>query len=210
MASGRHGKRGDWIPRRAGYFLAACLAAVALGVAGFTWIRAPVTSVTLGDDVPEASDAASADTSLTPMEELEGEVVVHVTGAVTSPGVFTLPAESRVEAAIEAAGGFTPDADESLLNRAEVLRDGQQVYVPREGEQPRAAVEGGGESGGTVNINTASAAELESLPGIGPALAARIVAHRETNGPFTSAEGLTAVSGIGERKLEGMIDMVTW
>ncbi len=171
------------------------------------WVRPNATAIELPQDEP----AATVSTLNVPSgEPPESDVVVHVTGAVTGPGVYTLPPGSRVDEAIVAAGGFMPDADESLLNRAEVLRDGQQVYVPIVGEEPRAEYSAEGEGAGLININTASAARLEDLPGIGPALAQRIVAHREANGPFASAEGLTAVSGIGARKLEGMIDMVTW
>lgn len=158
-----------------------------------------------------------------------GTVVVHVTGAVRNPGVYTLPAGSRIDDAIALASGLTGDAREAALNRAEVLADGQQVYVPSIDDEipppgspqgasgtpgPGAAGPGGGalESGpaGTVNVNTASATELESLHGIGPALAQRIVDYRTRHGPFTSAESLTDVSGIGPRTLERFRDEIVW
>lgn len=204
---GRHG-HGPWIPARAGAFLAAFLALLAIGVAIVAWTKPGATVV----DLERGEPTTLVEPTLGGATEAERDsrVVVHVTGAVATPGVFELAGGTRVDDAIEAAGGFVPDADESLLNRAEVLRDGQQVFVPKVGQEPRADADLGAESAGPVNINTASAARLEDLPGIGPALAQRIVAHREANGPFTSAEGLTAVSGIGTRTLEGMIDMVTW
>lgn len=146
-----------------------------------------------------------------------GRVVVHVAGAVASPGVVTLPAGSRVADALEAAGGATADADTDQLNLARVLVDGEQVRVPRQGEDsstweapPGPAQEAGaGSTGGLVNINTASATELQSLPGIGEALAQRIVDYREANGPFTSIDELTEVSGIGQAKLEALREEVT-
>ncbi|WP_259390691.1 helix-hairpin-helix domain-containing protein [Actinomyces sp. 2119] len=157
-----------------------------------------------------------------------GQVVVHVTGAVASPGVVVLDQGARVADAIEAAGGVTQEADADQLNLARVLSDGEQVRVPREGEvltgqeaeagqageqQPGQSASGASQDGpgqeatGLVNINTASALELEELPGIGPALAQRIVEHREANGPFGSVDELTEVSGIGQAKLEALREM---
>lgn len=119
-------------------------------------------------------------------------VVVHVAGQVRRPGVVRLPAGSRVVDAIEAAGGATPSAVLAGVNLAATLVDGSQIVVP--------AVDDGREpiDDGIVAINTASAAELESLPGVGPVLAGRIVAHRDANGSFGTVEDLLDVSGIGE------------
>ena len=150
-----------------------------------------------------------------------GSVIVHVTGAVTRPGVVTLGAGSRVADAIKAVGGTAPDADTEQLNLARVLTDGEQIRVPRVGEvlpdpapQPSGAASseagtapgkpGDGGASGTVNINTASASELEKLPGIGPALAQRIVEYRDSHGPFASVDALTDVPGIGKAKLEAL------
>lgn len=150
-----------------------------------------------------------------------GSVIVHVTGAVTRPGVVTLGAGSRVADAIKAVGGAAPDADTEKLNLARVLTDGEQIRVPRVGEvlpdpapQPSGAASSGagtapgkpgdGGASGTVNINTASASELEKLPGIGPALAQRIVEYRDSHGPFASVDALTDVPGIGKAKLEAL------
>ena len=155
-----------------------------------------------------------------------GSVVVHVTGAVIRPGVVTLGEGSRVNDAIGAAGGISPDADTQQLNLARVLTDGEQIRVPRIGEvlpdpapQPGAAVTpgtgtapgkpGAGSASGTVNINTASASDLEKLPGIGPALAQRIVEYRDSHGPFASVDALTDVPGIGKAKLEALREQAT-
>lgn len=149
-----------------------------------------------------------------------GEVTVHVTGAVGNPSVQRLPAGSRVADAVAAAGGASPEADTQSLNLARVLNDGEQVRVPKVGESPPAAPAGaegsqtgagpgagaapGGGPAGKVNVNTAEASALETLPGIGPTLAKRIIAYRNEHGPFATVEDLTDVPGIGPAVLEGL------
>jgi competence protein ComEA len=164
-----------------------------------------------GADVGGASTTATAST----------EVVVHVAGAVVSPGVRRLPPGSRVTDALDAAGGALPGADLPRVNLAAPLVDGQQVYVPKPGEDvPIAAGSGlpggagvagsGGVVPGTpVDLNTATAEQLDTLPGVGPATAAAIIAHREQHGPFTSVDQLLDVRGIGEAKLEQLRDLVS-
>lgn len=134
------------------------------------------------------------------------EVIVHVTGAVSSPGVVHLSAGTRVLDAIEAAGGATEEADISAINLASFASDGSQIHVPTVGEAPRESVPSTGGSslsggsaggGGCIDLNTASEAELEGLDGVGPKLAARIAGHRESNGPFSSSADLVSVAGIG-------------
>ena len=136
---------------------------------------------------------------------------VYVSGAVHSPDVYTLPQDSIVKDAMEAAGGPTGEADLERINLALPVSDGQQVHVPRKGEDnpPVQPPSGQPAPGGKVNINTAAPAVLESLPGIGPALAQRIVAHRQTHGPFERIEDVTQVSGIGEAIFEGIQDLIT-
>ncbi|MDI6829736.1 MAG: helix-hairpin-helix domain-containing protein [Actinomycetota bacterium] len=141
-------------------------------------------------------------------EELSSEareVVVYVAGEVASPGVVRLREGSRVVDALEQAGGPTPDADLEALNLAQPLQDGQKIQVPRAGEG--AGAPGGGGSG-KVNINLAGRQELEKLPGIGPTLAERIIAYRESKGGFSSVEELKKVSGIGEKKFAEIRDLV--
>lgn len=144
-------------------------------------------------------------------------VIVHVLGAVRAPGIVEVRPGDRVVDAIAAAGGTTDDADLAGVNLARVLADGEQLRVPRAGEvvAPPPADAGtaadssaDGAAAGLVNINTADATALEALPGVGPALAARIIAWREENGPFRAVDELLAVSGIGERTLDGMRDQV--
>lgn len=150
-----------------------------------------------------------------------GQIVVDVDGAVAHPGLYKLPPGSRVQAALAAAGGLSPQADVHRINRAAKLHDGQKLYVLSQGEStpPQAASSGQGcegqactsaeggvagsdaEGQGLVNINTANAVQLTQLPGVGPAIAQKIIDYRTANGPFTSVDDLTKVPGIGAAKL---------
>ena len=135
-------------------------------------------------------------------ENASGEVVVHVAGAVSAPGVYTLPADSRVDDAVRAAGA-TADADLSQLNLAQKLADGQKITVPAAGEAPapadNAAPSDSSQSGALININTATQEELETLPSIGEVRAQAIIAYREEHGGFRTTDELMEVSGIGEK-----------
>jgi competence protein ComEA len=140
---------------------------------------------------------------------------VHVSGAVRQPAVYELAPGSIVQDAVDAAGGPASNADLDCINLALELRDQQQVYVPRQGEtSPPPPVSGGeldsgGSTGSLVNINTATTAELETLPRIGPAMAQRIVEYREANGPFAAIEDVQDVPGIGPATFEGLKDRIT-
>jgi competence protein ComEA len=138
---------------------------------------------------------------------------VHVAGAVHQPGVYQLTPGSIVQDAIAAADGPTSDADLDRINLAVELRDQQQVYVPYEGEaHSPPPISGGEKSGGIemlVNINTATAEELETLPRIGPTMAQRILTYREANGSFDTIEDIQKVPGIGPTTFEGLKDMIT-
>jgi competence protein ComEA len=139
---------------------------------------------------------------------------VHVTGAVQQPGICVLPPGSIVQDAIEAAGGSLPEARLDALNLAAPLADGQQVSVPGgmgATPPPPAGATGSPTPGtGRININTASAAELDLLPGIGPALAQNIIDYREGHGPFVAPEDLLDVPGIGPAKLSLIRDLITF
>ncbi|MCR1981307.1 ComEA family DNA-binding protein [Cellulosimicrobium cellulans] len=146
-----------------------------------------------------------------------GGVVVHVVGQVAAPGLVTVATDARVADALDAAGGATSDADLAALNLARAVTDGEQIHVPRPGEAvaapppaaPGAASAGtGGAGGAVVDLNVADAAALDTLPGIGPVLAERIVAWRDENGPFTAVDELGEVSGIGPAVLEDVRDLV--
>jgi len=128
------------------------------------------------------------------------EIFVDVTGAVTKPGVYTLAANSRVIDAIKAAGDSAPGADLSTINLARVLSDGEQIYVDATvlnsaGKRVSKTVHSG-----PINVNRATAAQLDSLDGIGPVIAKRIIEYRKVNGPFATVEDLQKVSGIGTAK----------
>ena len=128
------------------------------------------------------------------------EIFVDVTGAVTKPGVYTLAANSRVIDAIKAAGDSAPGADLSTINLARVLSDGEQIYVDATiinsaGKRISKTVHSG-----PINVNRATAAQLDSLDGIGPVIAKRIIEYRKVNGPFATVEDLQKVSGIGTAK----------
>ncbi len=143
-------------------------------------------------------------------------VVVHVAGAVASPGVFVLAADSRVIDAVDAAGGASAGADLSLVNLAAPLIDGSQIRIPLVGETVVAPLVpmGGAPDGGTgdqpiqVDLNRATATELETLTGVGPATAAAIITWRSNNGSFVTAEQLLDVPGIGPAKFAALADQV--
>lgn len=162
------------------------------------------------------------------------EIWVHVTGAVQKPGVYQLQEGARVAEALNAAGGALPDGRPDELNLAEVLADGAKIWIPTEAEvkaaeaaatapavtskgtvQPVRSTNGPSaaapapQKNGKVNINTATAKELDSLDGIGPAIAAKIIEYREANGPFKSINDLTKVKGIGSAILEKNRDRLT-
>ncbi len=146
---------------------------------------------------------------------------MHVVGAVAAPGVVELPAGSRVTDAVTAAGSATDDADLAALNLARLVLDGEQVYVPRAGEEvpggsagpapPGTTVPGPaeGDAAGPVDLNTATATELDTLPGVGPSIAQRILDWRDLNGPFRTVDDLDEVSGIGPATLERLRPLVT-
>jgi competence protein ComEA len=142
-----------------------------------------------------------------------GEVTVHVAGAVRHPGVYRLRQGARVDDAVRSAGGAGRRADLSAVNLAARLEDGRQILVPERGP-PGGAAAGASAGGGSgpaakLNLNTATAEQLDTLAGIGPATAAKILAHREQHGAFGSVEELGDVPGIGERRLEALRELVT-
>lgn len=142
-------------------------------------------------------------------------VTVHVAGHVRSPGVYRFSPGVRAVDAVRAAGGATQDADLNAVNLAGPLADGQQIYIPAMGERtPGGAIESGTATASTapslpIDLNRASAEELDILPGIGPSTAAAIVTHRDRNGPFVSVQGLLDVPGIGPAKLEALAGLIT-
>jgi len=131
---------------------------------------------------------------------------VHVVGEVRAPGLYQLPAGSRVLDAVAAAGGFAPDADQAQVNLARLVSDGEQLVVAKTGAVPAAP---GASATGKVDLNTADATALETLDGIGPALAQRILDFRKKNGGFSSVNDLQNVAGIGDKKFAAIKDKIT-
>ena len=130
-------------------------------------------------------------------------VMVHVAGAVRQPGLYELPVGSRVADAIEVAGGPVDGAQLDSINLARQVADGEQVSVPTQDE---AGASGGLAVNGRINVNTATASQLEDLAGVGPVLADRIVAYREQHGPFASVGALESVTGLGPAIVAGLAD----
>lgn len=145
-------------------------------------------------------------------EEKIAEAVVYISGAVNKPGVYRLPNHARTIELVTAAGGLALEADVSKINLAQLLKDGMHIHVP-----VKAVDQGGGDApssskvraGGKININTADKAELDRLPGVGPALAENIIEYRQANGGFNDMEGLKKVPGIGNSKFEKLKDKIT-
>jgi competence protein ComEA len=191
----------------------AVVAVVLLAVGGWM-LRPPAPPVEVA--LPFASTTEPSPTPTT--AEVPATVLVHVAGAVQAPGVHEVSSGARVIDAIEAAGGLAGDADGTRINLAAPVRDGERVYVPAIGEDPPPVAVGSpevaGEGPGTgsvsgpVDLNTADAAALDALPGVGPSTAAAILEHRAQIGRFTSVEQLLDVPGIGEAKLAALRDLV--
>jgi competence protein ComEA len=194
-------------PRRALTGAAAALA----GMLAVAWLlRSPPPPVETALPMVTVASGVSVEPS--------GRVVVYVSGEVVSPGVYELDAGARVTDAVIAAGGTTSRADLEAVNMAEPLVEAAHVSIPARGAQRRGGSPGrprpgvnppaGTTAGGKVSLSRATVAELVGLPGVGPATAAAIVAHRDRHGAFGSVDDLLAVRGIGPAKLEGLRDLV--
>ncbi len=168
--------------------------AVTVGIGILRGASAPVEHVSIDDRGTDAATPAA--------------LYVHVSGAVVAPGLYVLSAGARVIDAVAAAGGFAHAADQSAVNLARPVTDGEQLQVPEIGATATGAAAVPADDG-LVNLNTADEAALDTLPRIGPALAQRIIQWREANGRFTAVEDLLAVPGIGDKMLESLRDLVT-
>jgi competence protein ComEA len=208
--SAQPGGAGTSKPAVSSMAVAAGIGAVVLAIAAFLIASQPapfvdVTGVDTETRAPDTGGLSAAD-----------GVVVEVSGAVARPGLYALPAGARVADAIEAAGGFGPRVDaagaEQTLNLAATIVDGSKIRVPSRDDAAATALVGGGAGGGTagglVNVNTASASELDTLPGVGPATAAKIIAAREEQ-RFASVEDLKARKVVGTATFEKLRNLVT-
>lgn len=182
-----------------------------VGFGGYFLLRSPEApveaSLAFATTVPSTDSTLPVSTSL-----VAAQVTVHVAGNVAAPGVYRFAAGARVVDAVRSAGGASSSADLNAINLAGLLNDGEQVYVPAIGERPPiadTAVESTTAIRLPLDVNDASVEELDVLPGIGPATAAAIVAHRDRHGPFVSVEGLLEVTGIGPAKLAALSGLIT-
>jgi len=147
-----------------------------------------------------------------PQEVTQAEpdlITVHLVGAVNNPGIYHLPDGSRVYELLDAAGGLNAEADQETINQARPLLDGEQIYIYEAGVASELNELAAGYASGKININTASAAELTALPGIGDVRAGQIVAHREKHGLFSDIRELMDVNGIGEKTFENFEALIT-
>src|SRR4051794_25978517 len=216
----------DW--RHDARFGVVVLIGVAL-VAGVIWYRIGIGGGSAGGGgaAPAVGGTTAARTTparapaTTGGEGAPATIAVHVAGAVQHPGVVELQTGARVIDAVEAVGGALADGDLDRLNLAAKVTDGQRVYVAKVGQSDPGALgdgsgvagvedpSGGGAPGAKVNLNTATQAQLEALPGIGPTYAQSIIAERQRRGGFTSVNDLRSVRGIGDKRFAELAPLVT-
>jgi competence protein ComEA len=175
--------------------LAACALAAALLLRHHT--NGPSTALRVAP-IARAAPARAAQTS----------IVVDVAGAVVRPGVYHLRSGSRVADAISRAGGLTRRAERTAVNLAAPISDGQQVLVAAKGASGGAPAAPGSPAGGPVSLSSATAEQLDALPGIGPVTAQKIIGYRQQHGPFTSVEALDAIPGIGPARIADLKGLV--
>jgi competence protein ComEA len=198
-------------PGRRGVVVIAVVALVAAAIAGVTAWRARPTPEPVSAPVPESASAAPSSGPT---------VVVSVAGKVRRPGLVRLPAGSRVADAVAAAGGVAPGTELGPVNLARKLVDGEMVVIgaappganapgPAPAEPGGASAPAGAAPGGLLDLNTATVAQLDALPGVGPVLAQRIVEYRTAHGGFRSVNELREVDGIGESRFQRLRELVT-
>jgi len=201
----------DWLQRYRGYILITLIYLLISGGMVFFLRRPAPPAIVITTPTPTPLPKPTMTPTPAPLR-------VYVTGAVAKPDVYLLAAGSIIRDALVAAGGATANADLNRINLAQQVHDQQQIYVPQLGEEnpplPPPATSspttpGSVQAIGKVNINTATAEELDTLPGIGPAIAQRIIEYRQTDGPFRSIEEIKNVSGIGDKLFERLKDLIT-
>ena len=197
-----------------------CLVGLVL-FAGFPLFKGSSEEQVVAED--GGKDSAAGEEFTGDRSYSDGTIFVDIGGAVKNPMLVELPDGSRVDDAIQAAGGLKQEADMSNINRAEFLLDGQKIYIPSlaldadgnvienaaAGTAVSSASGSGSDATGKVNINTADSTQLQTLNGVGPATAQKIIDYRQSNGSFTSVEDIKNVSGIGDKTFEKMKDHIT-
>ena len=204
-----------------GRLFASAVVVIAVVIGAYWLVKPPVATTEsklpyANAVAPPTSSVASAAATAPASSVATEDLVVHVAGAVQSPGVYRIAAGSRVVDALQAAGGVVADSNANAINLAAPLVDGERVYVPRIGEIPPVVVASASGTGGPaaaptgpVNLNTASADDLDTLPGVGPSTAEAILAYRDQHWPFASVDDLSNVRGIGPAKLDALRGLVT-
>jgi competence protein ComEA len=191
--------------------LAVALLALVVGVVAWRHVAAPGANgapLRVAPIVPAGAGAGSPSTAGRAAAAADAPLVVDVAGAVRRPGLVRLAKGSRVSDAIAHAGGPTAHADRDAVNLAAPVSDGQQVLVPARGAVASAGASGGEAASGPVSLSAATAAQLDTLPGIGPVTAQKIVDYRAQHGSFTSVDGLDAIPGIGPARIAELQGLV--
>ncbi|WP_318245203.1 helix-hairpin-helix domain-containing protein [Solibacillus faecavium] len=194
---------------------------LAVIVVYFFFIQDSSNSATIEtiDQMAMATIGSTPNIPETELEDTPQTIIVDVKGAVKYPGVYTLSEEQRIVDAIEAAGGYTDDANPILINHAQKLQDEMVVYIPNSSEDALEEMElllqmtetnstSSGNSSGKININKATESELTQLPGVGPSKASAIIQHRSEHGNFQKVDDLKQVTGIGDKTFEQLKDLI--
>lgn len=198
--------------------IAATAFLIGCGLIGWTLATHAAPSTPLVEAAAEAdqpiNDPFDSEPPSEPTPEPSVSLVAYVTGAVLAPDVYQLPPGARVKDLVQAAGGLLPEADTEAINLAAPLSDAQHIHVPSIGEAPSAegaglSADAGASSTGLLDLNRATAEQLDQLPGVGPTIAGRIVDFRDTNGPFGSPEDLAQVDGVGPALIAKIAPLVT-
>ncbi len=196
----------DFLKQNKNVLIKAAAASCVVVAAFFVFIAGGNDGDVVVEEVPEASAME--------IEENTADIYVDVGGQVNNPTVVELPEGSRVQDAIDAAGGITENADLTEINRAALVEDGEKIFVPAFAEDDESSAEYSSkgmpavQSDGKININIADSQQLQELDGIGPATAEKIIDYREENGRFASVEDIKKVSGIGEKTYEALKDNI--
>ena len=195
---------GGWMERHRAALAATILGAVAASLAFLALPRPPVPQVVVQQPVVRPAVSTPVPTPIMAL------IVVHLSGEITVPGVYQLPVGARVDDALKAAGGVTTNGDVNRLNLAARLADGQHVIVPRKADPvTMSATTAASPAALRININTATVAELDGLPGVGPVTAQRIVAYRQQHGPFTRIDELREAKLVNQPTFDKIKDLIT-
>lgn len=198
-----------WIKKNIFIFIVIAVVVIFLIFVGKKETSSPLSASLITSDLEEPIEEAPL-TEEAPAEQAQ-TAVVDVKGEVMKPGIYEIQEGDRIQDIIERADGFTENADILQVNLAQIVQDEMVVLIPAVGQEEEAAVNesaGEQENNGKIKINTASSEELTQLPGIGPAKAEAIIAHRDNHGLFQAPEDLLEISGIGEKTLETLIEHI--